>query len=403
MRHLSTFAALLSGLFLFAQDFTTWTTDDGLPTNNLRDVAVAADGTIWLATQSGVSAFDGSTFETHTTTSHPGLATNDVMAIEVTANGDVWAGTDLGVSVFDGTSYTTYTTVDGLSDDQVKNIKQAPNGDVWLGTINGATLYSNGTFTAFGSPDIPFGGVQYIAFADNGNVWLAGGLGGIIIYNGSTFSTMTTANGLLSNRIRSIAIDAAQNKWVATAQGISTFDALDQHSGDHTRPFILPAPDTLNPATDIVIDGQGTVWSGIYVDYLVTEGGVSAYNGSGWTQYEEVDGLAGPNVRRLAVDAEDAVWVTTSTGLTRITSPSIGLNERSVDPLFSLYPNPTSDRVNLEIAMEGMVQVQLFDIGGRLLRSDASNGRLILDVADLSIGTYFVRIGNRVEKLVVAR
>ena len=406
MRNATILAALFMSTALSAQVFTTWTTTEGLPTNNLRDVAVDAEGNIWLATQAGVSKFDGTSFETHNTMSHPGLASDDVVAIAVTANGDVWAGTDIGVSVFDGTSYTTYTTADGLSDDQINNIKQAPNGDVWLGTINGVTLYSSGTFTAFGTPNIPFGGVTYAAFADNGDVWLGGGLGGIIIYNGSTFSTITTANGLLSNKIRSIAFDGAQNKWVATARGISTLDAADQHSGDHTRPFVLPAPDTLNPVTDIVLDSQGRVWSGVYVDYLVTEGGVSTYDGNSWTQYETVDGLAGPNVRRLAVDANDDVWVTTSTGLTRISEVQNAIAELDRGPAFSLYPNPATSELNIVLEEAGTDRhlMEVYDAQLRLVRSGTMvAGRATIDVSTFEAGAYVAKIKGSVRRFVVVR
>lgn len=403
MKRSFAFFALCAALTASAQTFTTWTTAEGLPTNNLRDIAIAANGDLWIATQLGVVRFDGTTFTTHNTSTHPGLANNSIEAIAVTAAGEVWAGTDVGVSVFDGTDYTTYTTADGLGDDQVNNIKQASNGDIWIGTINGATRYSSGTFTAFGSPDIPFGGVEYIAFADNGDVWLGGGLGGIIIYDGSSFSSITTADGLISNKIRSIAFDGDGNKWIGTAQGISVLDASDMHVGDHTRPFILPAPDTLNPVTDIVIDTEGTVWAGIYVDYLVTEGGVAAFDGAAWSQYESTDGLAGPNVRRMVVDANDDVWVTTSTGLTRITAPNIGIAETEA-PDFGLYPNPASDQVAILApdASTARAFVQLTDTEGRLVGTTTlSGGRATMDVSGLNAGVYVIRVGGAVRRLIV--
>ncbi len=405
MKHTFTLLALCAATALSAQTFTTWTTADGLPSNDLRDVAVDGAGNIWLASQFGVVRFDGSTFTVHNTTSHPGLASDGILAIAVAANGDVWAGTDFGVSVFDGSSYVTYTTVDGLGENQVTNIKQALNGDIWIGTINGVTMYRNSTFTAYTSPNIPFGGVTHIAFASNGDVWLSGGLGGVIIYDGSTFSTLTTADGLLSNRIRSIAFDG-QDKWVATSKGISTFGSTDQHILDHTRPFILPPPDTLNPVTDIAIDSHGVVWAGVYVDYLVTEGGVCAYDGDSWVQYETSDGLAGPNVRRLAVDANDAVWVTSSSGLTRISGFQIGITEQVNGAGFALYPNPVADRLNVvfENGNGARTSVRVFDAGMRMVLSDNVLGdRTSLDVSALEAGVYMLQVGRGARRFVVTR
>lgn len=406
MKQSLTLTALCLGAVLNAQIFTNWTTADGLPGNDLRDVAVANDGNIWLATQSGVAMYNGSSFTVHNTTSHPGLANNDVYAIATTINGEVWAGTDFGVSVFNGSSYTTYTTLDGLGDDQVTNIKQAPNGDIWIGTINGATRYSNGTFTAFGSPDIPFGGVQHFAFAPNGDVWMSGGLFGVIVYDGSSFSIINTSNGLISNRIRSIAFDADGNKWIATAEGISVLNSANAHVADHEHVFILPPPDELNPITDILVDSYGRVWAGVYVDYLVTEGGVSMYDGTIWNQWETSDGLAGPNVTRMAMDEDGSLWIATSTGLSRMSGINIGIAEQQQAPAFALFPNPASNAVTL-VLEQTPTQRSTFEIldaqARRVAEGLITNERNTIDVSTFEAGVYMARIGSSVQRFVVAR
>lgn len=406
MKKTLTLAGLCITAALSAQTFTTYTTADGLPTDNVRDLAMAPDGALWMATQAGVVRYNGAGFGTHNTTTHPGLASDDVQAIAVAANGDVWAGTDFGVSVFDGVDYVTYTTADGLSDDQVKNIKQAPNGDVWIGTINGATRYSGGVFTAFGSPEIPFGGVLHIAFAPNGDVWMSGGLFGVIVYDGSAFTTITTAQGLISNRIRAIAFDDAGQRWVATAEGVSVLDADDQHLTDHAQVFLLPPPDELNPITDILVADNGLVWAGVYVDYLVTEGGVSVYDGSTWQQFETSDGLAGPNVRRMVLDDDGDVWVATSTGVTEIGNISIGIAEQSPDAGFTVYPNPASAAVEIlfDGAVTGARSVEVRDASGRLVATTVlSSARAGVDVSALEPGLYVMRVGDRARSFLVQR
>lgn len=406
MKHLLSVLFCALATLVGAQTFTSWTTADGLPSDDIRDVAVAADGTVWLATSQGVAAFDGTTFTVHNTTTHPGLANNDLQAIAAISTGDIWVGTDFGVSVFDGSAYTTYTTADGLGDNAIKNIKEAPNGDIWIATINGATRYSGGVFTAFASPNIPFGGALHIAFASNGDVLIGGGLGGVIVYNGTTFSAITTAQGLLSNRVRSIAVDEAQNKWVGTASGISVLDATNAHTVDHPIVFILPPPDELNPITDVVIDAHGRIWAGVYVDYLVTVGGVSVYNGTTWSQYETTEGLAGPNVRRMAVDAEDDIWVSTSTGLTEISNVSIGMDENLASTGFGLFPNPASSTmtITMENSPSARSTVEIFDAQQRLVLSKGITAdRTDLDVSGLEAGMYFARIGGGMRKFLVAR
>ncbi len=382
---------------------TSWTTADGLPSDDIRDVAVAPNGTIWLATSAGVAAFDGTTFTLHTTTTHPGLPSNDLYAIGVMNNGDVWVGSDFGLSRFDDTDYITYTTADGLSDNEIKSIKQAPSGDIWVATLNGASRFDGNTFTAYGSPDIPFGGALHVAFGSDGTVYLSGGLGGVIVYDGSTFSTITTADGLLSNRIRSIAVNDAQQKWVGTAEGISVLNANDEHVADHPNAFILPPPDELNPITDMLVDDNGRVWAGVYVDYLVTVGGVSIYANGAWSQIEESDGLAGPNVRRLARGVDGSIWVSTSTGLSRISNISIGVEEIGASS-FTLFPSPASTVVQLRSAEQyAGDMLEVCDAAGRsVLRQRATGATLSFDVSALPNGAYVVRVNDRVQRLVVA-
>lgn len=404
MKLIFSLLAFGAALSLHAQTFTTWGTGQGLPNADVRDVAVAPDGKIWVATASGIASFDGTTFSSYTVGSHPSFLNDDTYAIEVLDNGDVWVGTDFGVSVLQGSTFTNYTTADGLGDNEIKNIKQAPNGDVWLATINGATRYSSGAFTAFGSPGIPFGGATHVAFASNGDVLLSGGLGGVIVYNGSTFSAITTAGGLLSNRIRSIAVDDQQNKWVGTAEGISVLDASNAHLADHENVFILPPPDELNPITDMLVDNAGRIWAGVYVDYLVTVGGVSVYANGAWSQYEESDGLAGPNVRRLAKDAQGSIWVATSTGLTRISNITIGVEERAAAS-FQLFPNPASTFVEAVLhAPSANAVAEVRDASGRLVLSERASGRRFrFDASALQAGLYVMRIGDGSVRFAVER
>lgn len=404
MRTLASCILLACTIAIQAQTFNSYTTLEGLPSDNIRDVAVDANGVIWLATQNGVSSFDGAVFTVYSTTSHPGLADNSIKAIAVMDNGDVWVGTDFGVSVFDGSSFTTYTTVNGLSDDQINNIKQAPSGDVWIGTINGATHYDGAVFTAYGTPNIPFGGADHIAFASNGDVYLSGGLGGVIVFDGTNFNAITTLNGLISNKIRSIAITGADQKWVGSAEGISVLNNMDQHVLDHTTMFMLPPPDTLNPVEDVVVDSQGNVWAAVYVDYLVTEGGVCAFDGNSWVQFETADGLAGANVRRLAVDADDDIWVATSTGLTEISDISIGINENLATTVFGLYPNPAHATITVEWvnAVQRSETLEIYNSRLQLVRIvELYSATTNMDISDLGNGVYFAKTGVGVSKFIV--
>ena len=213
---------------------------------------------------------------------------------------------------------------------------------------------------------------------------------------------MTTAGGLLSNRLRSIVVNNAQERWVATADGISVLSASNAHIVDHETVFILPPPDELNPITDLVIDAYGRIWAGVYVDYLVTVGGVSVYTDGVWDQYDESDGLAGPNVRRLAADA-NSIWVATSTGLTRISDINIGVEEREAAS-FRLSPNPASAFVDVSLDQAVSTTVEVLDSRGRIVIGARANGqRQRIDVSMLQPGLYLLRVGVQSVRFVVER
>ena len=89
--------------------------------------------------------------------------------------------------------------------------------------------------------------------------------------------------------------------------------------------YILPPPDTLNPVVEIDIGSNGNVWVAIYVGYLA-EGGVAYFDGNDWQDIHISDGLIGPNIRGIAIDIYNNVWVATSTGISKISLPISSTN-----------------------------------------------------------------------------
>lgn len=390
---------------LFSQTFTNYYTIDGLLSDNVNCVDTDANGTVWFGTQAGVSKFDGTNWSSYTVSNSPGLVDNNIQAIHCAANGDVWVGTDFGASVYSGSSWTAYTTANGLGNNQIKCIDQMDSGSlsVWFGTNSGASVFDGANWINLGSGQgLPFGGVTEIDFDLNGDVWLGTALGGIKLYNSVIFSSITDANGLLDNRIRAIQFDG-QNKWIGTTDGITVLNSANNFIQNHTSFFTLPAPDTLNPIEDIEMDSQGTLWVGVFVDYLVTEGGVGAYNGNQWFQFDINDGLAGPVVRALAVNNNDDVWVATSSGVTKISNNTLGLNAKDDNAFFEIYPNPSNDEINIKITgFNTNLELILFDATMKKIDSDfITNDNHKMATNTLSSGIYFLSVNNHLKKLIV--
>ena len=291
-----------------------YTTSDGLLDNFVECIAIDINDNIWFGTSVGAQMFDGVDWITYTTTN--GLVDDNVKTITTAANADIWIGTDFGASHFDGVNWLTYDNTNGLVSNQVKSINEDENGGIWVGTDQGVSYFAGSSWTSYSS-DLHWSGVNATAFDSNGDKWFASPLGGITHFDGTTFTSYDESNGLLSQYTTDIVVDNQDNKWVGTSSGMSVFDASNLSFTQYTRMYIMPPPDTLNPVVNIEVDSWGRIWTSIYVGYLA-EGGIAYWDGNQWEDIHVSDGLAGPNVRELAIDSDNNIWLATSTGVSNI-------------------------------------------------------------------------------------
>ncbi len=93
----------------------------------------------------GVVQFDGTTWTVYTT-KNSGLPSNDVHELTIDAQGTIWAGTAKGLAKFDGTTWTAYTTENsGLPGNWIWTLVSDTQGNIWMGTSNdGLAVYREG-------------------------------------------------------------------------------------------------------------------------------------------------------------------------------------------------------------------------------------------------------------------
>ena len=65
----------------------------------------------------------------------------------------------------------------------------------------------------------------------------------------------------------------------------------------------------------------------------------------------------------------------------------------------SLYPNPTSGRVN--IVNEGEQNVTVYNMAGQRVYEGVSNGTLQIDLKAFGAGVYAVQVGNETQRVIV--
>jgi hypothetical protein len=128
----------------------------------------------------------------------------------------LWAGTWGGVlrwDLIDG-SYTKFTPANGLAGTFVEDIAVDSHGRAWVGHDRGLSVCDDTGCITYdqSNSDIPGEGVEKITVAGDGRVWLVsrdeGGLGeGVTVYDGATWTTYTTSDGLYDDHVWSMAED----------------------------------------------------------------------------------------------------------------------------------------------------------------------------------------------------
>lgn len=74
-------------------------------------------------------------------TTEDGLPSNEIYCVFQDSKGFIWVGTDKGVARYDGYSFITYTTQDGLTDNLIFGIVEDSKGNIWFTTSNVTLCY----------------------------------------------------------------------------------------------------------------------------------------------------------------------------------------------------------------------------------------------------------------------
>jgi len=313
--------------------WTTYTTTDGLVSNEVSAIAIDALGNKWFGTSESVSKFDGTTWTNYTP---PDLIIpRYVSSIAIDKDGNIWsawfvgdwggaAPRGAGVKKFDGTTWTTYRGGYGLVSDYVYAIAIDAQGNKWFGAEGGVSKFDGTNWTTYTTADgLVDNYVWAIAIDAQGNKWFGTG-SGVSKFDGTAWTTYNTSNsGLVSNWVNAIAIDAEGNKWFGTYGGVSKFDGT---AWTNNTPTPGRGRDSFYVYA-IAIDGSNNIWiSGSYIqadagrkdDEYHDWHGVSKFDGTTWTTYTTADGLASTHVEAIAIDAQGNKWFGTDKGISKL-------------------------------------------------------------------------------------
>ena len=281
----------------------------------VRRVFQDRDGQFWFGTNGdGVCRYDGKSL-TYLSVEQ-GFGGRAVRGIAQVGDGAMWFGTDGGVSRYDNGKFTNYTVANGLSDNEIWSLMRDKAGTIWVGTQEGVCRFDGKGFVAVHlprvevehpasrfTPKVVFGMVQDQA----GNIWFGTDGEGAHRYDGKTFTSYTTKEGLAGNQVRSIYGDRRGRIWLGTdGGGVSCYDGTTFKN--------YTAKDGLNNDRifEILEDRAGNMW------FSTLGAGACRYDGKSFTAFGAAQGLTRSHVQSMCEDRDGVLWFGCSGGLFRL-------------------------------------------------------------------------------------
>ncbi|RZL42030.1 MAG: diguanylate cyclase, partial [Pedobacter sp.] len=164
----------------------------------------------------------------HYTTKN-GLPSNNCFYILQDKKGYIWVATEAGVSRFDGTAFETFTVDDGLPDNQVLQVREDSKGRIWFLALNGQLSYFyNGKIYNQTNEKLlkklNFNAVIVSFFEDrSGKIWFGTNKNIICVWDGETLFKYTSPSVKTQYANAYIHQDKQGNIWAYSTDAVFVF------------------------------------------------------------------------------------------------------------------------------------------------------------------------------------
>jgi signal transduction histidine kinase/ligand-binding sensor domain-containing protein len=330
--------------------FTGFTIKDGLPSNLVRGLVEDDEGAMLVGTSRGIARIADGRVTTYPVAQVAGL---DVRTLARAADGALWvAAMTGGLYRVQAGAVTDFGPRHGLTNNVVESLHAGADGVVWVGTTGaGLFRYINRRFELYSMADgLPGGRVPAIAPGSEGAVWL-GTDGGLVRLRRPRLTVYTTRDGLADDYIADIMEDASGAAWIETSGRLNRFTrgaisivtASDGLPDDSVRGLARGADGfplvymqskglfrwTADRARFVAVDTPADIpWGRVYaliedrfrtLWIAIDEGGLLRVRNKEMTHFSKKDGLADDSAISLFEDRAGQIWVGTLLhGVTRI-------------------------------------------------------------------------------------
>ncbi|TNF25167.1 MAG: hypothetical protein EP314_07005, partial [Bacteroidetes bacterium] len=278
--------------------------ESGIVGSQINGICQDRLGYIWVATNSGVSRYDGKEFKNYH--KRDGLSENHCSAIYCDSNGRVWVGHQTtGLSVIYNDSVANYSEANGLANNEIHDIIEAENGHIWVATFGGVSEFDGAKWrnvtTANG---LSMNNSRCLLQDAKGDIWVGTYGAGINIISEDRITSLSSKQGLANNYITDIGFYQGQI-LVGTLNGVS---ALQR--GAFVEPGFVKG--MVNSQINCIsFNRNGDLWLGTFI------GAARVRNGQ-TLNLTEANGLCSNEVLSVLNDREGNTWLGTRKGLVRL-------------------------------------------------------------------------------------
>jgi ligand-binding sensor domain-containing protein/signal transduction histidine kinase len=310
---------------------------EGLASNRIQIILAEADDTLWLGTEdSGLVRFRNGQAQTFTTAD--GLPSNQVNGVQKDLDGSLLISTPDGLARWrDGR-----ITVERQEGDRNYKVYVSPANSRWEVDAGGLRQIYDGRATNYALPfdprrislDRTFNYFVYVEMLEDrdGALWLSAS-GNLYRIKDGAVTTYTAQDGVPSSLVRDILQDRQGDIWLATkedgicrlsANRFACYDTTDGLSSNHVMALFE--------------DREGTLWAGTH------ELGINRLTRQAVTPLSSADGLADKNVYPLLEARDGSFWIGSFSALSQYKDGTIKNYTRRDGLLYEIVQSLHEDR-----------------------------------------------------------
>ncbi len=274
-----------------------YNSENGLAGGCLNDIAMTADGSMWIGTYGGLFRFNGSGFVLMDNLK----SVRSVQSLFVDGDDRLWAGTqDSGVTLLNiDMSYITLDMNSGLPSNSVKCISRDSNGLYYFGTTAGLAVaeYKDGNINII-KVNTEAGNIRDLSPDLDGHMMAMNNLGEIRCYvNGEALSDLR----LSDVSPKGIKHDSESNFYVGTDEGSIL---IYTYTANRFRYVGQMQVDGLKTVRDVYFDDNGII-------YVAADTGIGYFDQSG--QFTVIEsGEFNNSIDHIFKDYQGNIWFTSS-------------------------------------------------------------------------------------------